>query len=194
MDVGVDVSGLRIETERLVLRAFEEGDLGDFFEYASVPGVGEMAGWPHHETVDTSREILELFICGGENFALFHKGDGKVIGSLGFKKSWTEEDERFRALRSTEIGYVLAKDYWGQGLVPEAVKAVIAHGFGSWGIEIFGIMHFVENGQSRRVIEKCGFKFVGRGRYHAKLLDKDFDDMRYVLLRGDLSLPSAAQL
>ena len=44
MDVQIDVSTMMIETDRLMLRPFEEGDLDDFYAYASVPGVGEMAG------------------------------------------------------------------------------------------------------------------------------------------------------
>ena len=49
MNAEFRINGKEIETERLVLRAFRQSDLEDFFEYASVDGVGEMAGWQHHE-------------------------------------------------------------------------------------------------------------------------------------------------
>lgn len=62
MNMKIDISEVLIKTERLVLREFKEADLADFFEYAKVDGVGEMAGWPHHESIETSKEILDIFI------------------------------------------------------------------------------------------------------------------------------------
>jgi hypothetical protein len=56
------INGKKIETKRLILRAFAENDLEDFYEYASVEGVGERAGWKHHESIEESREILGRFI------------------------------------------------------------------------------------------------------------------------------------
>ena len=61
MDIRIDTSQIVIETERLILRAFTESDLTDFYTYASVPGVGEMAGWPHHQSIETSKDILRSF-------------------------------------------------------------------------------------------------------------------------------------
>lgn len=63
MDIAVDISGTVIETERLMLRAWRESDLDDFYEYASVEGVGEMAGWKHHECIEETRLILHAFIA-----------------------------------------------------------------------------------------------------------------------------------
>ena len=62
MNAPVDVTDIRIETERLILRAWREADLADFYEYARVEGVGEMAGWSHHQSVEESRRILDSFI------------------------------------------------------------------------------------------------------------------------------------
>ena len=45
MNAPIDAADIHIETERLILRPWRESDLQDFYEYASVPGVGEMAGW-----------------------------------------------------------------------------------------------------------------------------------------------------
>ncbi|HBP38315.1 MAG TPA: hypothetical protein DD640_06165 [Clostridiales bacterium] len=64
-------------------------------------------------------------IEGKDVLTLYHKHDRKAIGSLGLHKSWANEEERFQNLRIKEIGYVLAKDYWGQGLMPEAVRALM---------------------------------------------------------------------
>ena len=85
MNAPVDVTDIRIETERLILRAWRETDLADLYEYASVEGVGEMAGWNHHQSVEESRRILDSFISGKKTFALELKENGKVIGSLGLE-------------------------------------------------------------------------------------------------------------
>jgi ribosomal-protein-alanine N-acetyltransferase len=182
MDIHIDTSQIVIKTERLILRPFQKPDLADFFAYASVPGVGEMAGWPHHETIETSEHILRSFLTEKEVFAIYHKVDRKVIGSLGIHKSWANEDGEYKHLKIKEIGYVLAKDYWGQGLVPEAVQTVMDYCFKNLGIEAFTCGHFKENNQSRRVIEKCGFVFVKESEYYSKQLDRNYDDMKYILI------------
>ena len=53
MDIPINIENTVIETERLILRPWQEADLDDFYAYASVPGVGEMAGWAHHQSIDT---------------------------------------------------------------------------------------------------------------------------------------------
>lgn len=155
----VDVTNVRIETERMVLRPWNESDLADFYEYARVDGVGQMAGWLPHESVEKSKEILDRFISGKKTFALELKENGKVIGSLGLE----ERDENMEVPEKwmgREIGYVLSRDYWGRGLMPEAVKAVISYCFEVLHMDYLTCGHFVWNTQSRRVIEKCGFRFV----------------------------------
>lgn len=77
MNCTIDVSKIRLETERLVLRPFSGDDLDDLYEYASIPGVGEMAGWPHHESAETSKRILQSFIEKKEVFALELKKTAK---------------------------------------------------------------------------------------------------------------------
>jgi len=183
MDIPFDVSNVTLETKRLTLRSFEEADLPDFYAYASIPGVGEMAGWAHHKSIEDSEAILQLFLKEKNNFALFHKADGKVIGSLGLHSSWTSRNEQYKHLKAKEIGYVLSKEYWGQGLVPEAVLAVFEYGFKTLGLDAFGLAHSAENAQSRRVAEKCGFVYSETGRYFSKVLQAEIDDIRHILLR-----------
>ena len=179
----IDVSDATLETERLILRPFQETDLEDLYAYASVEGVGESAGWPHHTSIEISRQVLESFIRGRNIFAVVWKETGRVIGSLGLHESWTEQEPEYRGLRCVEIGYVLAKEYWGQGLMPEAVRRVIRYCFEECCLDALTICHFEENDRSRRVIEKCGFRYVGDNVWHAKLLGKDFKDKRYILMR-----------
>ena len=141
-----------------------------------------MAGWRHHESVETSREILKNFIDAKDVFAIVDKASNKVIGSLGLHKSWANDDERYKHLKVKEIGYVLSKAYWGKGLMPEAVKAVIEFGRDSCGIEAFTCGHFSKNQQSKRVIEKCGFTFVEQKVSYTKQLQESFEGMRYILI------------
>ena len=123
MNIKVDVSKVILKTERLILRAWTLDDLDDFYEYAKVDGVGQMAGWLPHENKEKSLMILNMFIEEKKTFALEYKG--KVIGSLGIEEYDENELPEFKDKKGREIGYVLSKDYWGLGIMPEAVKEVI---------------------------------------------------------------------
>ncbi len=151
-------SAVRLETERLILRPWRETDLEDFYAYAQVDGVGQMAGWLPHESMEKSRRILEMFIAEDKTLALEEKATGKVIGSLGLELLHNL-DASFDDLQGREIGYVLSKDYWGQGLMPEAVKAVIDYCFDTLSYDFLACGYFQWNHQSRRVNEKMGFRF-----------------------------------
>lgn len=159
MNALFDITGIRLETPRLILRPWDAGDVEDLFEYACVAGVGEMAGWNHHKSIEESGQILDMFIRGKKTFALELKENGKVIGSLGIEYLHPDpvEGERY----GREIGYVLSKDYWGRGLMTEAVKAVCGYCFDVLGYDYLTCGHFSQNSRSRRVIEKCGFTFFG---------------------------------
>ena len=159
MNAEFKLNGKIIETERLVLRPFKWDDLDDFFTYASVEGVGEMAGWPHHENKDKSKEILTHFIDEDKTFALVLKETGRVVGSLGVEFYGAEDKlTEFDGYKGREIGYVLAKDQWGKGLMAEAVSAVINHLFDEIDLDFLTCGYFDFNNQSKRVQEKCGFK------------------------------------
>lgn len=62
MNVPIDISGVELTTARLTLRPWKQEDLQDFFEYASVEGVGQMAGWLPHRDIQDSQKILDSFI------------------------------------------------------------------------------------------------------------------------------------
>lgn len=180
MDVKIDITNTTLETERLILRPWNENDLDDLYAYASVEGVGEMAGWPHHTSKETSKRILDEFIAEKCIFAIEHKNDRRVIGSLGLHVSQFDCPEG-ADLTVKEIGYVLSKAYWGRGLMPEAVKAVINYCFQTLNIDALTVGHFAQNNQSRRVIEKCGFEYWKDNEYYSKQLDKTFADKEYIL-------------
>ncbi|MFW5841893.1 MAG: GNAT family N-acetyltransferase [Bacillota bacterium] len=171
-----------IETKRLIIRLWKPSDLHDFYHYAKVPGVGEAAGWPHHTSIDESSQILKKFIEIDGNYAIELKTNHKVIGSIGLHI----RDEllvQYAHLNQREVGYVLSKTYWGQGLMTEAVKAMIIYGFETMQLDLLTVGHFTENAKSQRVIEKNHFIYETTGVYHSNSLKKDFDELKYVLTK-----------
>ncbi|MCH5156824.1 MAG: GNAT family N-acetyltransferase [Clostridiales bacterium] len=155
MNVPIDISNVVIKTERLILRPWKDSDLQDFYEYASVDGVGQMAGWLPHKDIEESRQIMNRFISEKKTFAL--EFNGKVIGSLGIEEYSEKEMPEYSDKLGREIGYVLSKAYWGQGLMPEAVQAVVKYLFEQVRVDFIACGHFTDNHQSMRVQEKCGF-------------------------------------
>ena len=166
MNAQIDVTDIRIETPRLILRAWKESDLSDLYAYASEPGVGEMAGWSHHESLEDSQKILRLFMEGKKTFALELKETGTVIGSLGIE--YLDPDPAENEKYGRQIGYVLGKAHWGRGLMTEAVKAVIDYCFYTLNYDFLTCGHFVQNSRSRRVVEKCGFIYYRDSVFHTQ--------------------------
>ena len=167
MNTEINISDVTLRTERLTLRPWAETDLDDFYEYASVDGVGQMAGWKPHEDKDESRKILQLFIDHKKTFALEYQG--KVIGSLGIEKYNEELYPEFGEKKCREIGYVLAKDHWGRGLMPEAVREVIRYLFEDVGLDVIFCGHFLSNVRSARVQEKCGFQHYAYDQFVSRM-------------------------
>lgn len=158
MNKQIDISEVVLTTPRLTLRPWRESDLADLYEYARVDGVGQMAGWNPHRDPEESNMILSRFIRNKKTFALEYQG--KAIGSLGIEEYNEEHYPEFSALAGREIGYVLSKDYWGRGLMPEAVEAVVKYLFETENLDFILVGHFIHNHRSRRVIEKCGFRYI----------------------------------
>ena len=158
MNKKIDISDVILKTERLVLRPWKESDLNDLYEYASVEGVGQMAGWTSHRSLDESLRILNMFITERKTFALEYQG--KIVGSLGIEEYKEDLYPEYSSFQGREIGYVLSKVYWGRGLMAEAVKAVLHYLFDMEDLDFVIVGHFEWNSQSRSVIEKCGFQYV----------------------------------
>lgn len=148
---------IELETHRLILRNWKDTDDQDLFEYAKHPDVGPNAGWPPHQSIEDSRTIMNIFKEENDVYAVELKSEKKVIGSIGLHNR--TPDSKIRDIAQREIGYVLNPKYWGRGLIPEATKEVIRYGFEEENLELIWCMHFEENLNSKRVIEKCGFNF-----------------------------------
>ena len=150
-----------LETGRLRLRTWRMDDLQDFYNYAKDPDVGPWAGWKPHGSTEDSREILERWVNNTDKndikLALEDKVTGKVIGSIGIEPDGSRPNvERCRIL-----GYVLGKDYWGRGLMTEAVRAAIDYALRVLKLRLLTVTHYTINQRSRRVIEKSGFTYEG---------------------------------
>ena len=159
MNAKFKLNGKKLYTKRLILRPFEYNDLDDFYEYASVEGVGEMAGWKHHESIEESRKILNLFIDEDKTFAVCLRENNKVIGSLGVEMYGSEHKlTEFSDYKGRELGFVLSKNYWGRGIMPEAVNEVIKFLFTQCDFDFLLCGYFLFNKQSARVQQKCGFR------------------------------------
>lgn len=158
MNAKIDISNTVLTSDRLCLRPWRKSDLSDFYEYASVDGVGQMAGWTPHKDISVSESILNSFIAHKKTFAIEYKG--KVIGSLGIEEYTEDRSPELSEQSGREIGYVLSKAYWGQGLMPEAVRRVIQFLFEEVNLDFILVGHFIWNAQSKRVIEKCGFTYI----------------------------------
>ncbi len=191
MNAPIDLTGVCLETDRLVLRTWQPGDLGDLYEYAQVDGVGQMAGWKPHTSIEESRAILSRFIESRDTFALELKETGKVVGSLGIEPLSIPLPPAYDDMAGRELGYVLGKAQWGRGLMTEAVGRAIAFCFEEAGCRLLLCGHFVENPRSRRVIEKSGFRYLRTGS--VTLSDGvPHEELFYLLEREDwLRLPPA---
>ncbi|MDY5252856.1 MAG: GNAT family N-acetyltransferase [Erysipelotrichaceae bacterium] len=166
MNKAIDISNVILKTARLTLRPFQETDLDDFYAYAKVDGVGQWAGWLPHKSKEDTQVILNLFIKGKKTFAIVY--EGRVVGSIGIERYNEKELPEFKDQQGREIGYVLAKDLWGNGLMSEAVKAVVNWLFVQEHLDFIVCGNFSDNHRSRRVWEKCGFKYYKNGSYMTK--------------------------
>lgn len=155
MNYPIDVTDVVLKTKRLVLRPFAEKDLNDFFEYAKVEGVGYMAGWDAHKNIAETKEVLQMFIKGKNTLAI--EKDGKVIGSIGIDTYDEENIPMIGVAKSREIGFVLSKDYWGQGIMTEACHAVLEYLFTVVELDCVICGYWEINTGSKRVQEKLGF-------------------------------------
>ncbi len=143
-----------METERLILRSWEDSDAEELYKYAKDPRVGPAAGWPMHTSVENSLEIIQGVLSEPETYAVILKATGKPIGSIGIMF-----DRDFMAEREVEIGYWIGVPYWGQGLVPEAVHRIQQRCFEELLCTAIWCGYYDGNEKSKRAQEKCGFKY-----------------------------------
>lgn len=149
---------MTIETPRLILRPWRETDAPALFRYASDPDIGPVAGWTPHASLEESLRIIRTVFAAPEIYAVVLKESGEPVGSCGimFADGLHSADMH---PGHAEIGYWIGKPYWGQGLIPEAVRALLARSFNELKLDAVWCGYYDGNVKSRRVIEKCGFRF-----------------------------------
>lgn len=146
-----------IQTTRLILRPWEETDAENLYKYAKDPLIGPITGWPPHESVEQSLEVIRNVLKGDETYAVCLKEDNKAIGCIslmiGEKSNLSVPDNE------GELGYWIGVPFWGRGLIPEGLRAVIRHAFLDLGLSRLWCGYFEGNLKSKRCMEKCGFTF-----------------------------------
>ena len=116
-----------------------------------------MAGWPVHTSLEDSLRIIRTTLAKPETYAVVPKAEGHAAGSLSMmigKASYLRLPDT-----EGEIGYWIGVPFWGRGLIPEAVRELLRHGFQDLRMEKLWCGYFDGNEKSRRVQEKCGFRY-----------------------------------
>lgn len=174
-----------LETERLILRKIEKEDAQDIFKYLSDKEVMKYYGTEPFQTVDEAVRTISRYESvfkekSGIRWGITLKGANQVIGSCFF---YDMASEHYR----TDLGYVLNKDYWGQGIAQEAVKAAIKYGFENLNINRIQSVIEPPNLASQKLAERLGFLREGLLRDYEYFSGK-FDDLyMYSFLKSDLN-------
>lgn len=149
---------MTIKTERLILRPWHESDARALFKYASDPDIGPIAGWEPHTSVEISKEIIRTVFSAPEIYAVVLKDTEEPVGCCGIMFSTDLHSDTMKH-GEAEIGYWIGKPYWGNGLIPEAVEALLSRCFNDLKLNVVWCGYYDGNTKSKRVCEKSGFKF-----------------------------------
>ena len=163
-----------LETERLILREWQESDAPDMFKLGKSPNVVN-AGWKIHKNIDESLECIRMSIKYQESWAIVLKENSKPIG-------WISLSDINRHDSYREMEYVISEDYQNKGYATEAVKCVLKYAFSELDLMIVAVCHYPFNIRSKRVIEKCGFTYEGTLRKYSRNLN---DSVRYSMMKEE---------
>jgi ribosomal-protein-alanine N-acetyltransferase len=180
-----------LETERLVLRGREPSDVEAIFRFASDPEVTRYTAWPRSQTLADVWDFLDgLTAYNYEQEELdygiaLRSAPDVLIGGVGVY--W-----RPREHQVMELGYVLAKEHWGNGYLPEAARALLRHAFRTTKVQRVHAPIFAENVKSRRAAQKIGLQLEGVLRSSVEFNGVRRDEAIYAVIRGEseLSLPA----
>jgi ribosomal-protein-alanine N-acetyltransferase len=173
-----------LETERLLLRKMRLDDAEAMFAYASDPEVTRYVLFETHRSVEDSESFLRLALEGYERgdfggWGVVLKDSGAFVGTCGMDAGYAPEHAR------AELGYVLSREHWGRGLMPEAVRAVIRFGFKRMSLNRVQARCIAENAASARVMEKAGMTYEGTLR-ESEFIKGAYRDMKlYSILRRE---------
>ena len=165
---------MQLTSERLFLRPVTLSDAPAVYAYSKDEQVGPNAGWKPHESIEETIAILKEIFVGQEGvFGLVLRETGCLIGTAGLIGDPKRENDQTRML-----GYALAREYWGMGLMTEAVQALLRYGCVGLDLDLVSAYCYPHNSRSRRVLQKCGFVYEGRLRlcerlYNGQVLDNE---------------------
>ena len=165
MSAPVDASAITLETERLLLRPVNQNDLSDIHEIVSDPEVAATAGFAISKTMEDSAKRMLEYLDDNETLAVVLKENGKMIGTVSLQKRYWPMYPIDRELKGRELGFDLNREYWGRGLMPEAVRAVCSYCFQKLSYDFLTAGYFMGNHKSERAIEKLGFDFLFEGEH-----------------------------
>ena len=173
----------RLETPRLVIRRMAMADAEDIYEYGRDPEVSRHVLWDAYRSLGEARMYLKYVqrqyrLNEPASWGIELKATGRLIGTIGFMW-WNQE------YRSAEVGYSLSRAYWNQGLMTEALGAVIKFGFEEMNLNRIEAQHETTNPASGRVMEKVGMKKEGVLRQRLRNKGKFVDVALYSVLRGE---------
>ncbi len=173
-----------IETHRLLLRqAKKEDALPMFQNWASDPEVTRYLTWPAYEKIDHAYQILDHW-CREYSKPEFYlwmivpKEGEEPIGSISVVR--LRED-----IGEAEIGYCIGKNWWHQGIMPEALSAVIDFLFAEVGMNRITAGHDTNNHRSGNVMKKCAMEYEGTARSSDRNNQGICDVAHYAILRKD---------
>ena len=146
-----------LHTPRLALVALSLEHAPAIFACAGDPGISRMVAWPRHENLEATRRLIARsmigYVEGGHyEWGLVRRADQAFLGTCGF-------GDLDPARGVGEIGYVLARPYWGQGYATEAASAVLRFGFVQLGLRLIEAHVFPENAASIRVLAKLSLRY-----------------------------------
>ena len=182
----------RIETERLILRPFREDDAKPLFRnWASDPEVTKFLTWPVHKNVEVSSQVVKSWVeknlvLQNYQWAIELKEIHEPIGSI----SAVKVDD---STESADIGYCIGRNWWGQGITAEALKAVIAFFFDEVGMNCVKACHDPGNPNSGKVMKKCGMIYEGTRRANGVNNQGICDEAWYSILRKEYENEKKAQ-
>ena len=153
------------ETERLILRPTVKNDALDIFEYSKNPNIGTNAGWKPHEDINETLETMKLYFLNRDTvWGIVLKETHKVIGQAGMIEDPKRENPEVMML-----GYAIGEEYWGKGIMTEALTPIIKYGFEVLKLSLISAYCYPSNIRSKRLLSKFGFKLEGTLKYAEKI-------------------------
>lgn len=173
-----------IQTPRLLIRRFEESDLEDYLAYQTHPVVQEyMPSEPMDE--EDALKFLSSQFDAGENekgryhaFAVYHCGDNRLIGDVGFYLEPGPEDKG-------DLGFQFHPDYHGKGYATEAIEGLLKYAFSSLTLQRITSHCDARNFASVRLLERLGMRREGHFKQSRMTKGVFHDEYAYALLREE---------